>query len=28
LTHDHTISVQGLSGLNPPGVHTIHLIAQ
>src|SRR4029079_4448538 len=27
-THDHTISVQGLSGLNPHGVHTIHLIAQ
>jgi len=27
-THDHTISIQGLSGLNPPGVHTIHLVAQ
>jgi hypothetical protein len=25
-THDHTLSVQGLSGLNPPGIHTIHLV--
>jgi hypothetical protein len=25
-THDHTISIQGLSGLNPPGFHTIHLV--
>lgn len=24
--HDHTLSVQGLTGLNPPAVHTIHLV--
>ena len=25
-SHDHTLNIQGLSGLNPPAVHTIHLV--